>query len=70
MAARKRLKMGSARDIRHTMNRISNMVLNGELDPKQANAIIYACNTSLSSIRIDDQEKRIDELEKLLEGIK
>lgn len=65
---RKRLKMASAREIKRTMNRVSNMVLNGELEPKAANAIIYACNTTLGSIRIDEQEARLDELEAMLEG--
>jgi hypothetical protein len=41
-------------------------VLNGEMDSKDANAIIYACNTTLSTIRVDEQEKRLDELEKLI----
>ncbi len=41
-------------------------MLNGEMDSKDANAIIYACNTTLSTIRVDEQEKRLDELEKLI----
>ena len=66
MAARKRLKMGSALEIRRTLNRISNMLINGELDPKTANALIYAANAVLTSIRVDEQESRLDALEKLL----
>jgi len=42
------------------------MVLNDELDPKQANTIMYACNIILSAIRTDDQQKKIDELERLI----
>lgn len=67
---RKRLKMASARDIKRTMARVSNMILNGELEPKAANAIIYACNTTLSSIRIDEQEARLDELEQIINEVK
>ena len=64
----KRLKMNTPLDVKRTINRISNMVLNEQLDPKRANAILYACNTVLSSIRVDEQEKRLDELERLVEG--
>ena len=65
----KRLRMNTPAEIKRTINRVSNMVLNGQLDPKSANAIIYACNTALSSIRIDEQEKRLDELEKLVSDL-
>ena len=69
MAERKRVKMGTPRDIKRTLNRVSNMVLNGQIDSKDANAIIYACNTTLSTIRIDEQEKRLDELEKVIKNM-
>lgn len=42
------------------------MVYNEELDPKAGNTIITACNSVLSAIRIDEQQKRIEELEKSL----
>lgn len=48
------------------MNRINNMVLNGEIDPKTANALLYGCNVCLSAIRVDDQQTKLDELEKLV----
>lgn len=69
MAEKKRFKMGTPRDIKRTLNRVSNMVLNGQIDSKDANAIIYACNTTLSTIRIDEQEKRLDELEKVIKNM-
>ena len=53
--------------MRRALSRVANMVLNGELDPKQANAIMYACNVILAGIRVDDQQKKIDELERLME---
>lgn len=46
------------------------MVVNGEIDVKTANTIILGCNAVLSSIRTDDQQRKIDELEKILNGIK
>lgn len=65
----KRLKMSTPREIRRTINRISNMLLNGELDPKTANAILYGCNVCLGAIRTDEQQTKLDELEKLVEGL-
>nr|DAL59383.1 MAG TPA_asm: Protein of unknown function (DUF1514) [Caudoviricetes sp.] len=47
-----------------------NMVANGQMDSKRANTIILGCNAVLSSIRADDQQKKIDELERILNGIK
>lgn len=58
-----RLKLTSATDVRRALTRVSNMVLNGELDPKRANSIILACNAILSSIRTDDQAQKMAELE-------
>ena len=62
----KRLKMSSSREVRRTVNRIANMLLNDELDPKTANAILYACNVCLGAIRTDEQEKKLAELEMLV----
>ena len=64
-----RFKMGTPAEVRKTLVRISNMVANGQIDSKQANAIIYAANNILSSIRTDEQQTKIDELEKLLRKI-
>lgn len=63
---RKRLRLSSPSDVRKAMSKIANAVYNGDLDPKEANAILYACNSVLSSIRIDEQQKKIEELERLL----
>ncbi|WP_346698968.1 hypothetical protein [Catenibacillus scindens] len=65
-----RLKTKNATEVRRTLTRIMNMVANGEMDNKTANTIILGCNAILSSIRTDDQQKRIDELEKILNQIK
>lgn len=63
---KKRLKMGTSREIRRTINRINNMLLNGDIDPKVANALIYGCNAALGAIRVDDQQAKIDELERMI----
>lgn len=67
---RLRLKLTTATEVRRALTRVSNMVLNGELDPKRANAIILACNAILSSIRTDKQGKKMAELEELLAELK
>ena len=68
--ARKRLKMSSPAEVRRAVSRVANMVLNGELEAKDANAIMYAANVILGAIRTDEQQAKIDELEKLLEGMR
>ena len=64
--ARKRLKMSNAAEVRHALNSVANMVLNGEIEAKDANAIMYACNITLGAIRTIEQEQRLDELERII----
>lgn len=64
-----RLRMGTTTEIKRTLARVANMALNGEIDTKVANTIIVACNAILGAIRTDEQQKKIDELEQLLEEI-
>lgn len=66
---KKRLKMTTSREVRRAVNRITNMLLNGEIDPKTANAILYGCNICLGAIRVDDQQSKLDELEKIVEEL-
>ena len=61
-----RLKTKTATEVRRTLTRVMNMVANGEMDNKTANTIILGCNAVLSSIRTDDQQRKIDELERIL----
>ena len=65
--ARKRLKLATPKDVRQSLSRVANMVLNGELEAKDANAIIYTCNVILGAIRTDEQERRLRDLEQLFE---
>lgn len=67
---RKRLRLSSSRDVRRSLNRIANMLLNGEIDPKTANAILYSCSISLNAIRVDEQQAKLDELERLVEEVR
>jgi len=66
---KRRLKLSSPAEVRRALSRVANMVLNGELDTKAANSIILACNAILGGIRTDDQQKKIDELEELLNDV-
>ena len=66
MPVGKRLKLSTATECRRSMARVANMVLNYELEPKAANAIILACNSIIASIRTDEQQKKIDELEQII----
>lgn len=65
-----RLKTRTATEVRRTLSRAMNMVANGKMDNKTANTIILGCNAVLSAIRTDEQQRKIDELEKILNGIK
>ena len=67
--ARKRLKMNTARETRKAVNRIANMLLNGEIDAKTANAILYAANVTLGAIRSIEQQDKLDELERIVNEI-
>lgn len=61
-----RLRLSTPNDVRKTLAKITNMIANNEIDTKKANTIIYSCNSILNSIRVDDQEKRIAELEEYI----
>ena len=65
-----RLRMGTPTEVRRTLARVANMAVNGEIDTKTANTIILACNAVLSAIRTDEQQRKIDQLEELLSGVK
>ena len=61
-----RLRMRTTTEIKRTLARVANMALNGEIDTKVANTVILACNAILGAIKTDEQQKKIDELEELL----
>ena len=42
------------------------MVLNEEIDPMTAKALIYACNSALTAVRTDEYKRKVEELEQLL----
>lgn len=66
MSRRKQLSLSTPQETRRSVARVANMVLNNELEAKQANTILYACNVVLAAIRVDEQEKKLNELETLI----
>ena len=66
---RRRIKLSNPSEVRKALSRVVNMVLNDELDARQANCIVAACNVILSGIRTDEQQKKLDELERMLTNI-
>lgn len=60
---KKKLNLNTARNIRQSLAKLANLTLNGEIDVKRANAVTYVCTVILQSIRTDDQERRIEEIE-------
>ncbi len=65
-----RLKTKTPTEVRRTLSRVMNMVVNGEIDNKTANTIILGCNAVLSAIRTDEQQRKINELENILNNMK
>lgn len=66
MSRWKTLKLSTPEEIRRAISRVAGMVLNGELDSKEANTLIYACNSALSAVRTDEYKRKVEELEALL----
>ena len=66
MPRRKTLKLSTPADIRRSIARTGNMILNGEVDPKQGNALLYACNSALNVIKTSELETKLTELETLV----
>lgn len=68
--SRRRLKLSTPSEVRQSLAKIANMVINNEIDSKKASTFTYVCNGILQSIRVDEQEKRIEELEEYVNTIK
>lgn len=64
-----KFKTSTSREVRQTLSTIVNLLANEKIDPKVANSITYVCNAINQSYRLDEQEKQIEELKKILEEI-
>lgn len=63
------IRMKTASDVRRALQSVGNKVLAGTISTQQANSFVYVCNAILVSIRTDEQEKKITELEQMLENM-
>lgn len=64
-----KIKLSTPAEVRRTLSKIANMLLNNQIDPQRATAITNCCNSVLNCIRIDEQQKKLAELEKLLDEV-
>lgn len=60
------MKLSTPEEVRRAISRIANMVLNKEIESKEANTLLYACNAALSAVRTDEYRRKVEELEALL----
>lgn len=62
-----RIKTETSCEVRRSLNRLANLVVNGKLDPKKANCAGYLLNIALSALRTDELESKVIQLEKTIE---
>lgn len=60
------MKMSTPEEVRRAISRIANMVLNKEIEAKEANTLLYACNAALAAVRTDEYRRKVEELEAIL----
>ena len=65
-----KFKTSTPKEVRTTLSKLVNLVANDKIDPKKANSIAYLTSYILQSIRVDEQEKQIEELQEAVEEIK
>lgn len=66
--AKRPLKLSTPSEVRQALAKLTNEIRSGDITPNVGNACIVGCNAILSSIRLDEQEKKLLELETLLEN--
>ena len=64
-----KFKTSTPKEVRKTLSTLVNLVANDEIDQKKANSIVYITNAILTSIRVDEQEKQIQELKQIVQEI-
>ena len=65
-----KLKLSTPKEVRKSLATVANMVLNGDIDAKKSNAFVYVTNAILTSIRVDEQQREIEELREIIQEIK
>ena len=66
----KKLKLSKPKHIFLLLEEVVNAVKDGKMKPQQANAIVYAVQTALKAHETLELEKKIKQLEELLDGLK
>lgn len=52
-AKKKKLRWNSPKEIRRSLAKVNNMVVNGEITAKEANSIFYSCNLLLKALELE-----------------
>lgn len=65
-----KFKTSNAKEVRVTLSKLVNLVANGDIDVKTANSVAYLTSYILQSIRVDEQEQQIQELQEQIKEIK
>ena len=63
------LHLSSPKEVRAALTKIVNELRTNSLTPAQGNAMICGCNAILQSIRMDEQERRMAEIEKHIQHL-
>ena len=64
-----KLKFSSTREIKSSLSKVANMVVNGELKHYDASCIATICNSILKAEKQLETEKQIEELKDMIEDI-
>ena len=64
-----KLKFSNNKEIKRSLSKVANLVVNGKLKHYDASAIATICNTILKAEKQLETEKQIEELKEILEQI-
>lgn len=64
-----KLKLSTPKQVRQTLAKLANQVANDEIEQSKAKTITYMSSYILQSIKLDEQEKQIQELKEIIEQI-
>ena len=64
-----KFKTSTSKEIRVTLSKLINLVANGKITESQARTITYISSYILQSIRLDEQEKAIEELREIVKEL-
>ena len=53
-----KLRWNTATQVRRSLARVNNLVLNGALTPKQANSVYFSANLILKSLELEQQNNK------------